>query len=86
MSDSYPREGTPNITTWRSRGLARWPAWAMAASWIVGILWIVMFYVDPTMPVLHEFGNRNLLVGFGFLLLGMVFALILLVTSARRRP
>jgi hypothetical protein len=61
----------------------------MTAAWIVGILWIVMFYVDPTFPVLSAFGNGNLLVGFGLILLGAVFGVFLLVAlvlSARRRP
>ncbi len=65
-----------------------WPIAAMAASWIIGILWIVMFYVDPTLPVLSELGNWNLLAGFALFLLGGVFLLIfavLAVVTARRR-
>jgi hypothetical protein len=61
----------------------------MAASWIIGILWIVLYYANPTLPVLGDFGNWNLLVGFALLMLGAVFGVILLVTlagSARRRP
>ncbi|MBF8185995.1 cell division protein CrgA [Nonomuraea sp. K274] len=53
----------------------------MAASWIIGILWIVLFYVNPTLPVLSELGNWNLLIGFALLLLGGAFLLIFAVTA-----
>ncbi|MEV1245456.1 cell division protein CrgA [Nonomuraea sp. NPDC050022] len=88
MSEPYPREGTPAPPRRSTRWVRRW-AVAMPAAWIVGILWIVMYYVDPAFPVLGEFGNWNLLIGFGLLLLGAVFGLFLLVAlvmSARRRP
>ncbi|MEU6407718.1 cell division protein CrgA [Microbispora sp. NPDC046933] len=87
MSDSYI-EDTDESAQHGKRPLRR-PALAMAASWIVGILWIVVYYVDPTLPVIGELGNWNLLIGFVLLILGVVFALILLATaiaSARRRP
>jgi hypothetical protein len=61
----------------------------MAASWIIGILWIVVYYVNPTLPILGELGNWNLLIGFILLVLGAVFALVQVVVaiaSARRRP
>ncbi|MEO3808070.1 cell division protein CrgA [Sphaerisporangium sp. B11E5] len=81
MSASYPHEGTRT---------PRWPAVAMAASWIIGILWIIVWYVDPTLPIVVELGNWNLLIGFAIVVLGsMVFALILAVAaivSARRQP
>ncbi|MEV0348762.1 cell division protein CrgA [Nonomuraea sp. NPDC050680] len=88
MSEPYPREGTPTPPRQSTRSVRRW-AVAMSAAWIVGVLLIVMYYVDPTLPVLGEFGNWNLLVGFGLLLLGAVFGVFLLVAlvlSARRRP
>lgn len=60
--------------------LARRLAAAMGVSWFLGVAWIVLYYVDPTLPFLSELGNWNLLVGFGLLLLGAAFALALLVT------
>ncbi len=69
--------------------LARRLAAAMGVSWFVGVAWIVLYYVDPTLPFLSDLGNWNLLVGFGLLMLGAAFALALLVTvivrSGRRR-
>ncbi|HUR09257.1 MAG TPA: cell division protein CrgA [Nonomuraea sp.] len=87
MSDPYHR--TPDIPPRRSRRSVLWVALAMAASWIIGILWIVVYYMNPSLPVLIELGNANLLVGFGLFFLGAVFGVILLValvTSERRRP
>ncbi|MGI5159357.1 cell division protein CrgA [Microbispora sp. CA-102843] len=88
MSAPYSDEGTDHTSSQHTRRPSRWPALAMAASWIIGILWIVVYYVDPTLPVIDGLGNWNLLVGFMLLVLGVVFALILAVTaiaSARRR-
>ncbi|MFG6198582.1 cell division protein CrgA [Nonomuraea sp. JJY05] len=68
--------------------LARRLAAAMGVSWFLGVAWIVLYYVDPTLPILMDLGNWNLLAGFGLFLLGVAFALALLVTlivrSARR--
>ncbi|MEV1176464.1 cell division protein CrgA [Nonomuraea sp. NPDC049784] len=89
MSASYFGEGTDGASSRPTRRTPRWPALAMAASWIIGILWIVVYYIDPTLPVMSELRNWNLLVGFGLLVLGVVFALILAVVaviSSRRRP
>ncbi|WP_228646620.1 cell division protein CrgA [Microtetraspora sp. AC03309] len=89
MSAPYSDEGTDDASSQYTSRPSRWPALAMAASWITGILWIVVYYVDPTLPVIGDLGNWNLLVGFALLVLGVVFALILAVTavvSARRRP
>ncbi|MGW4956326.1 cell division protein CrgA [Nonomuraea sp. NPDC004186] len=60
--------------------LARRLAAAMGVSWFVGVAWIVLYYVDPTLPVLSDLGNWNLLAGFGLFMLGAAFALALLVT------
>ncbi|MFF4778163.1 cell division protein CrgA [Microtetraspora fusca] len=89
MSAPYSDGGTDHTSSQYTRRPSRWPALAMVASWITGILWIVVYYVDPTLPVIGDLGNWNLLVGFMLLVLGVVFALILAVTvvvSARRRP
>jgi hypothetical protein len=61
----------------------------MIGSWVLGITWIVLYYADPTLPVLSELGNWNLLAGFALLLLGgaflLLFAVLALVTARRRR-
>ncbi len=65
-----------------------WPVVAMGLCWVVGVLWIVVFYLNPALPVLAELGNYNLLVGFAFIILGVFFALVQAVVAivvARRR-
>ncbi|MEV0622986.1 cell division protein CrgA [Nonomuraea sp. NPDC050404] len=77
MSSTQPRRATP-----------RWPIGAMIASWILGIVWIVLFYLDPTLPVLSGLGNWNLLAGFALLLLGGAFLLlfaVMAIVKARRQ-
>ncbi|MGW0200566.1 cell division protein CrgA [Nonomuraea sp. NPDC003201] len=82
MSDQQAREAPINR-------LARRLAAAMGVSWFVGAAWIVLYYLDPTLPVLADLGNWNLLAGFALFLLGVAFALALLVTvivRSGRRP
>jgi hypothetical protein len=89
VSASYPDSGTDDASSRSPSRTPLWPALAMAASWIIGILWIVVYYVNPTLPILDELGNWNLLIGFILLVLGVVFALVQVVVaiaSARRRP
>ncbi|GAA1672139.1 hypothetical protein GCM10009733_081660 [Nonomuraea maheshkhaliensis] len=80
---------SPGRSSRRPRRTPIWPLLAMGLSWIIGVLWIVVFYVNPALPGLAELGNWNLLVGFAFILLGMFFALVQAVVAivvARRRP
>ncbi|MEV0162788.1 uncharacterized protein UPF0233 [Nonomuraea fuscirosea] len=89
MSASSP--GSPDSPGRSSRRPARTPMWpvvAMGLCWVVGVLWIVVFYLNPALPVLAELGNYNLLVGFAFIILGVFFALVQAVVAivvARRR-
>ncbi|MDA0637337.1 cell division protein CrgA [Nonomuraea sp. MCN248] len=72
----------------RSTRAPRWPAVAMVVCWLAGIAWIVLFYVDPTLPVLSALGNANLLVGIVLFGLGWVFLAVFVtaaVVTARRR-
>lgn len=52
----------------------RWLAPLMLVLFLIGIGWLVTFYVtsstDDGMPLLDSLGNGNLLVGFGFILAG----------------
>ncbi|MFC6083280.1 cell division protein CrgA [Sphaerisporangium aureirubrum] len=52
----------------------RWLAPVMVAAWIIGILWIALFYIAPTMPFLSTLSNWNLLIGFGFIIFGVVLS------------
>lgn len=49
----------------------------MLGSFLIGLLWIVVYYVtsqDVTVPLITDLGNYNLLVGIGFMAVGFVYA------------
>ena len=52
----------------------RWLAPLMATCWIVGILWIAVYYIAPQTPGIETLGNWNLLVGFGLIILGVILS------------
>ena len=48
-----------------------WLAPLMLALFLIGIIWLVTFYlVGAKMPLVGSLGNSNLLVGFGFIIAG----------------
>ena len=48
-----------------------WLAPLMLALFLIGIAWLVTYYIAGTdMPVVGSFGNKNLLIGFGFIIGG----------------
>ncbi|MEV0613580.1 cell division protein CrgA [Nonomuraea sp. NPDC050404] len=52
----------------------RWLAPTMVIAWIVGILWIAIYYVAPQAPFFRDLQNWNLLIGFVFLIFGVVLS------------
>jgi hypothetical protein len=48
----------------------RWLAPLMVACFVLGLLWIVAYYIAPGMPVLSELGRWNMVVGFGLIMVG----------------
>jgi len=46
----------------------------MIACWLLGLAWIVVYYLVPDLKYMAELGNWNLLVGMGLISLGFVFA------------
>jgi hypothetical protein len=46
----------------------------MVGCWILGLTWIVLFYLVPDLPYLRELGNWNLAVGMGLIALGFIFS------------
>ncbi|GAA1258223.1 cell division protein CrgA [Sphaerisporangium rubeum] len=52
----------------------RWLAPVMVATWIIGILWIALYYVAPNIPFIKTLANWNLAVGFGFIIFGVVLS------------
>jgi hypothetical protein len=48
----------------------RWWVPLMLACFLLGLLWIVAYYLAPQAPVLGELGQWNMAIGFGLILLG----------------
>ncbi len=57
----------------------RWAGPAMVTSAIVGLIWIVVFYVisgtDAQIPVYSDLGQWNIVIGMGFILAAFGFAM-----------
>src|SRR5215213_7067665 len=63
----------PSTPLGRGRGVVV----GMLGCFLVGLLWIVVYYVtnqDLSVPIIRELGNYNLLVGIGFMAVGFVYA------------
>ena len=62
----------PPSTSSKKKGPS--PVWVpalMLALFLIGILWLVLFYmVGNDMPLVGRFGNNNLFIGFGFIVAG----------------
>jgi Cell division protein CrgA len=48
----------------------RWLVPVMLGSFILGLLWIVAYYIAPGMPVLSALDQWNMVVGFGLIMVG----------------
>ncbi|MBA3310240.1 MAG: cell division protein CrgA [Nocardioidaceae bacterium] len=78
MPESRPRKKT-DYTPPASRkpagvGSGRWVAPTMVACWVLGLVWIIVYYLAPDLKYLSELGAWNLAVGMGFIAVGFVFA------------
>ncbi len=67
---------TPPTGAKRAVGIggSRWVAPAMVTFWVLGLTWIVLFYLVPDMPYLRDLGNWNLAVGMGLIAIGFVLS------------
>ena len=79
MPESRPRKKADYIAPPTSRkpvkiGGSRWIAPAMCTCWIIGLAWIVLYYIVPDMKYLRDLGNWNLVVGMVFIALGFVLS------------
>lgn len=52
----------------------RWLAPTMVALFVIGLLWIVLYYLVPDLPVMSDLGNWNMLIGFGLILAGFALS------------
>lgn len=48
----------------------RWLVPVMLTCFILGLLWIVAYYLVPGMPVMSDLGSWNMLIGFGLIMVG----------------
>ena len=68
-----PKPGEPG------KVMNRWAGPAMVTSAIIGLLWIVVFYVvggtDTTIPFYSDLGQWNIVIGMGFILASFGFAM-----------
>lgn len=52
----------------------RWLAPLMVTLFLLGLLWIVVYYLAPSLPLISDLGNWNMLVGFGLIMGGFVLS------------
>ena len=80
MPKSRVRRKAPFVPPPRGQSAAskmsgRWVAPLMVAFFLLGLAWIVVYYISPDgVPVMKNLGNANLLIGFGLLGAGFVAA------------
>jgi hypothetical protein len=55
-------------------GSPRWLAPLMVICFVLGLVWVVVFYVTQTDYPIHSIGNANMLVGFGLIAIGFVLS------------
>lgn len=70
--------GTTPVKPTRKSGSAvpsRWVAPVMIAMFVVGLLWIIVWYVGgASLPLLGGLGVWNIVIGFGLVLGGLMVA------------
>lgn len=66
---------TPPPRTAKAKFSAPWLAPTMVACLLIGLAWIATFYVTGgTVPGMKSLGDWNLVVGFGFIIAGVVLS------------
>ena len=69
-TEKVKAEKTPKKPRTQSRP---WVAPLMLACWLIGLAWLVVFYVaGQNIPVMDGLGNWNLLIGMGLIAVGFV--------------
>jgi hypothetical protein len=48
----------------------RWLVPVMLTSFLLGLLWIVVYYIVPNMPLISDLGGWNLVIGFALIMVG----------------
>jgi len=55
-------------------GSPRWLAPLMVTMMVLGLLWVVVYYVTQTEYPIESIGNWNMAVGFGLIAIGFALA------------
>ena len=55
-------------------GSPRWIAPTMVACFVIGLLWIVSWYIAPDAPILGGLSYWNVVIGFGLIAVGFVIS------------
>ncbi len=55
-------------------GSGRWVAPTMCTLWIIGLAWIVVYYIVPDLAYFGELGNWNLAIGMALIAAGFILA------------
>jgi len=78
--NNTPKVRKPKNNTPRAKRVGnRWAGPAMVVSAIIGLVWIVVFYVtngsNYDIPGFSDLGNWNLVIGMGFIVAAFGFAM-----------
>ena len=65
---------TPPRRSAKAKVSPRWLVPTMLGSLIVGLVWIVVFYVSQEDLPIKAFGPGNLVIGFAFLVTGVILS------------
>lgn len=69
-----PRKSSANRPA-AARATKRWAAPAMLTCWLLGLIWVVVFYIaGDKLPVMSDLGGWNIVVGMAVIALGFLFA------------
>jgi uncharacterized membrane protein (DUF485 family) len=71
-SDTFTPPDRRQATKIDMRSGRRWVAPLMLAMFVIGLAWIVVFYVTQGDLPVDAIGNWNIVVGFGFIAIGFV--------------
>lgn len=70
--DDFTPQPAKQTTTIKLNSGRSWVAPLMLAMFLIGLAWIVIFYVTTGDMPIEAIGNWNIVVGFGFIAAGFV--------------
>ncbi len=65
---------TPEVILTTAAESPKWLVTVMMANFLIGLLWIVIFYISSTAYPIPGIGAWNMVVGFGFVGVGFTLA------------